>query len=144
MPDSDEACTSCRAGGLRGGIECPRKSTTCPADWAKRAYVDDAKYKDMYARSINDPNGFWGEHGKRVDWIKPFTKVKNVSYAPGDVSIKWFEDGTLNVADNCVDRHLAKRGDQTAIIWEGDDPKDDTQDHLPRAARARSAASPTC
>ena len=96
-----------------------------PADWAKRAYVDTAKYKDMYARSITDPNGFWGEQAKRVDWIKPFTKVENVSFAPGNISIKWFEDGALNVAHNCVDRHLAKRGDQVAIIWEGDDPKDD-------------------
>jgi acetyl-CoA synthetase len=96
-----------------------------PADWSKRAYVDAAKYKDMYARSINDPNGFWGEQAKRVDWIKPFTKVENVSFAPGNISIKWFEDGVLNVSYNCVDRHLAKRGDQTAIIWEGDDPKND-------------------
>ena len=95
------------------------------ADWAKRAYVDAAKYKDLYARSIRDPNGFWAEHGKRVDWIKPYTRVENVSYAPGNISIKWFEDGELNVAYNCVDRHLAKRGEQTAIIWEGDDPKDD-------------------
>ncbi|MHB2168398.1 acetate--CoA ligase [Alsobacter sp. R-9] len=94
------------------------------AEWAKRAYVDDAKYKDMYAASVRDPEAFWGEHGKRIDWIKPYTKVKNTSYAPGAVSIKWFEDGVTNVALNCVDRHLAKRGDQVAIIWEGDDPND--------------------
>jgi acetyl-CoA synthetase len=94
------------------------------AEWAKRAWVDDAKYKDMYARSVRDPDAFWGEHGKRIDWIKPFTKVKNSSYAPGAVSIKWFEDGITNVALNCVDRHLAKRGDQVAIIWEGDDPNE--------------------
>ena len=96
-----------------------------PAEWRKRAFVDDAKYKEMYARSIKDPNGFWAEQAKRIDWIKPFSKVKNTSYDPHNVSIKWFEDGTLNVCYNCVDRHLAKRGDQTAIIWEGDDPKDD-------------------
>jgi len=96
-----------------------------PADWRKRAYVDEAKYKEMYARSVKNPNGFWGEQAKRIDWIKPFSKVKNTSYDPGNVSIKWFEDGTLNVCHNCVDRHLAKRGDQTAILWEGDDPKDD-------------------
>jgi acetyl-CoA synthetase len=95
-----------------------------PVDWKKRAFIDDAKYTEMYARSIKDPNGFWGEQAKRLDWIKPFTKVKNASYT-GNVSIKWFEDGTLNAAYNCVDRHLAKRGDQTAIIWEGDDAKDD-------------------
>ena len=93
------------------------------ADWAKRAWVDDAKYQEMYARSVADPKGFWGEHGKRVDWMKPFTKVENVSFAAGNISIKWFEDGVLNVAWNCIDRHLAKRGDQTAIIWEGDDPR---------------------
>jgi acetyl-CoA synthetase len=96
-----------------------------PADWAKRAWIDEAKYKEMYAASVADPNKFWGEHGKRLDWVKPFTKVKNTSYAPGNVSIKWYEDGTLNACFNCVDRHLAKRGTQTAIIWEGDDPKDD-------------------
>ncbi len=96
-----------------------------PADWRKRAFADDAKYQELYARSIKDPNGFWAEQAKRIDWIKPFSKVKNSSYDPHNVSIKWFEDGTLNVAYNCVDRHLAKRGNQTAILWEGDDPKTD-------------------
>jgi acetyl-CoA synthetase len=91
-------------------------------EWAKRAYVDEAKYNEMYARSIKDPNGFWSEAAKRVDWIKPFTKVENTSFEMGKVSIKWFEDGVLNAAYNCIDRHLEKRGDQTAIIWEGDDP----------------------
>ena len=93
-----------------------------PADWAKRAYVDAAKYKDMYARSIKDPNGFWGEHAKRVDWIKPFTKVKNTTYDPHNVSIKWFEDGTLNACFNCVDRHAETQGDKDAIIWAADEP----------------------
>lgn len=92
-------------------------------DWAKRAWVDAAQYEKLYERSVNDPDGFWAEHGKRVDWIRPFTKVKNTSFT-GDVRIRWFEDGTLNAATNCIDRHLAKRADQTAIIWEGDDPKD--------------------
>jgi len=96
-----------------------------PPAWQKRAFADKAKYEEMYARSIKDPNGFWAEQAKRIDWIKPFKKVKNTSFDPHNVSIKWFEDGTLNIAYNCVDRHLAKRGDQTAIIWEGDDPKDD-------------------
>jgi len=96
-----------------------------PAEWRQRAFIDDAKYQEMYARSVNDPNAFWGEQAKRIDWIKPFTKVKNTTYDPHNVSIKWFEDGTLNAAYNCVDRHLAKRGDQVAILWEGDDPKDD-------------------
>ncbi len=93
-------------------------------EWAKRAYVDDAKYRQMYARSISDPNGFWAEQAQRVDWIVPFTKVENTSFAPGNISIKWFEDGVINAAYNCIDRHLDKRRDQTAIIWEGDDPKD--------------------
>ncbi len=96
-----------------------------PAEWAQRGFVNDAKYREMYARSIKDPNGFWAEQAKRIDWIKPFSKVKNTSFGPGSVSIKWFEDGTLNVAYNCIDRHVAKRGDQVAIIWEGDEPKDD-------------------
>jgi len=94
-----------------------------PAETAKTAWIDEKKYTEWYERSVKDPEGFWAEHGKRVDWIKPFTKVKDVSYT-GDVHIKWFYDGTLNVAANCLDRHLAKRGDQTAIIWEGDDPSE--------------------
>jgi acetyl-CoA synthetase len=96
-----------------------------PAEWKKRAYVDEAKYKEMYARSVKDPNAFWAAEAKRVHWFKPFTKVKNTSFGPGNISIKWFEDGTTNCAHNCIDRHLEKRGDQVAIIWEGDDPKDD-------------------
>jgi acetyl-CoA synthetase len=101
------------------------KTYAVPPAWQKRAFADHAKYQEMYARSVKDPNGFWAEQAKRIDWIKPFTKVKNTSFDPHNVSIKWFEDGTLNLAYNCVDRHLAKRGDQTAILWEGDDPKDD-------------------
>jgi acyl-CoA synthetase (AMP-forming)/AMP-acid ligase II len=81
-----------------------------PVDWFKRAYVDDAKYREMYARSVSDPNRFWAEQAKCIDWIRPFHKVENVSFAPGNVSIKWFEDGVLNVAWNCIDRHLDKRG----------------------------------
>ncbi len=94
-----------------------------PAEWRARAYVDDAKYQAMYQRSVDDPDGFWGAEAKRIDWITPFTKVKNTRYKP-DVSIKWFEDGALNIAANCVDRHLATRGDQVAILWEGDDPNE--------------------
>ncbi|MEQ9241698.1 acetate--CoA ligase [Roseovarius indicus] len=94
------------------------------ADFVKNAHVDAAKYEEMYAASINDPDTFWKEHGQRVDWIKPFTKIKDIDFTLGNVSIKWFEDGQLNVAANCVDRHLEKRGDQTAIIWEADDPNE--------------------
>jgi acetyl-CoA synthetase len=93
------------------------------AETAQRAFVDAAKYEAWYARSVRDPEGFWAEHGRRVDWIKPFTKVKDVSFT-GDVHIRWFHDGTLNVAANCLDRHLAKRANQTAIIWEGDSPSE--------------------
>ena len=92
------------------------------AEWAKRAFVDQPNYREMYACSISDPRGFWTEQAKRIDWIKPFSKVENTSYAPGNISIKWFEDGVLNVAWNCIDRHLHTRGDQTGIIWEGDNP----------------------
>jgi acetyl-CoA synthetase len=101
-----------------------KKIYAVSAEWSKRAWVDDAHYKTMYQQSVSNPDAFWGEHGKRIDWIKPFTKVQNVSYAPGKVSINWFEDGQTNVALNCVDRHLAQRANQTAIIWEGDDPNE--------------------
>ena len=92
--------------------------------WKQRARIDDDTYRAWYEQSVSDPDGFWGEHGKRIDWIKPYSKVKNTSYEPGNIDIRWYEDGTLNVAANCIDRHLATRGDQVAIIWEGDDPKD--------------------
>jgi len=95
-----------------------------PRDWAERAFIDKATYDDMYAQSIRDPDGFWREHARRIDWIKPFTKVKDVSWDPDSLHIKWFEDGALNVSTNCIDRHLPKRAHQTAIIWEGDDPND--------------------
>ena len=98
-----------------------------PEALKKAAWLDEDAYNREYERSINDPDGFWAEHGKRLDWIKPFTKAKNTSF-DGDVSIKWFEDGTLNASANCLDRHLASRGDQTAIIWEGDDPG--TSEHI--------------
>ena len=93
-----------------------------PAEWKAKAFIDHAKYEEMYARSVKDPDGFWGGEARRIDWIKPFTKVKNVSWDPDNLSIKWFEDGSLNVAANCIDRHLPKRAKQTAILWEGDDP----------------------
>ena len=96
-------------------------------DWAKNAWIDEARYQELYNRSVSDPDGFWGEAGKRLDWIKPYTRVKNTSFDPHNVSIKWFEDGTVNVAANCIDRHLATRGDQVAIIWESDDPNHDEQ-----------------
>ena len=98
--------------------------TTIPVKdaWKSRAKMDEATYDDWYARSIEDPEGFWKDHAARIDWIKPPTKIKNVSYQYPDVSIKWFEDGELNVSANCIDRHLKDRGDQTAILWEADEP----------------------
>ena len=93
-----------------------------PADLAEKAHVNAARYDAMYAASINDPEKFWDEQGQRVDWIKPYTKVKDVTYDFGNVSINWYADGELNIAANCIDRHLQTRGDQTAIIWESDDP----------------------
>ncbi len=96
-----------------------------PQEWAKKAFADNDKYLEMYEQSINDPETFWGEQGKRLTWMTPYTKVKNTSYAPGNVSIQWYEDGTLNVSANCIDRHLATRADQTAIIWESDEPAHD-------------------
>ena len=95
-----------------------------PAGWAQRALVDDSEYKKMYRHSVENPDSFWDEHGKRIDWIKPYTKIKDVSYAPDDLHIRWYQDGTLNASVNCLDRHLESRGDQVAIIWEGDEPSD--------------------
>ncbi|MAM95962.1 acetate--CoA ligase [Parvibaculum sp.] len=95
-----------------------------PAEWKKRAIIDAEKYRSMYEESVSDPESFWRREGQRIDWMKPYTKVKNTSFDPHNVSIKWFEDGTLNASVNCVDRHLEKRGDQVAIIWEGDEPSD--------------------
>ncbi len=90
-----------------------------------RAHIDADTYKTMYAASMADPDAFWGEHGKRIDWIKPYTSVKDTTFEFGKVDINWYKDGTLNVAANCVDRHVETRGDQTAIIWEPDDRKDE-------------------
>ena len=96
-----------------------------PSDNAvANALIDDRGYQDMYAASVADPDAFWAEHGKRIDWIKPYSKVSDVSYDAADLHISWYADGTLNAAANCLDRHLETRGDQTAIIWEGDDPAD--------------------
>ena len=87
-----------------------------------KAHIDAGRYAEMYRHSVDDPVSFWGEHGKRVDWIQPYSRVKEVSYGWPDISIRWYDDGVLNVCANCVDRHLPARSDQTAIIWEGDAP----------------------
>jgi len=96
-----------------------------PGDWAKSAWCDEASYFKMYEQSIGDPEGFWGEQGKRIHWTKPYSQVKDVSFGPGDVHIKWYADGTTNACYNCIDRHLPAKKDDTAIIWEGDDPSVD-------------------
>jgi acetyl-CoA synthetase len=112
-------------------------------DFISSAHITKAKYDEMYASSVNDPDKFWGEVGQRLDWITPFTKVKNTSFDHDNVSIKWYEDGVLNICANCVDRHLETRGDQTAIIWEGDNPEDSKHitykqmhEHVSRLANA--------
>ncbi|MGD8330168.1 MAG: acetate--CoA ligase [Acidobacteriota bacterium] len=93
-----------------------------PEGLAEKSWCDNETYLSMYQRSIEDSEGFWAEQAERIDWMKPFTKVKDVSFANPDVHIKWFEDGTLNASVNCLDRHLETRGDQVALLWEGDDP----------------------
>jgi acetyl-CoA synthetase len=93
-----------------------------PAEWANRAYVNAERYQEMYRRSIEEPEEFWREESARIDWMRPWTKLSNWSYDEASFGIKWFEDGTLNVSVNCLDRHLETRGDDLAIIWEGDDP----------------------
>ncbi|MFA5957577.1 acetate--CoA ligase [Hyphomicrobium sp.] len=95
-----------------------------PPQWAERAYINSDSYDAMYQRSVRDPEGFWSEAGKRLHWITPYTRAKNTSFAPGNVDIRWFEDGTLNVSANCIDRHVEQRGDKVAIIWEGDNPNE--------------------
>lgn len=98
-------------------------------DFASKAHADKSTYDKMYAESIADPDAFWAEHGKRIDWIKPYNTVRNASFEPGNIDIKWYEDGTLNVSANCIDRHLETRGEQTAIIWEPDSP-DQPAEHI--------------
>jgi acetyl-CoA synthetase len=94
-----------------------------PAEWKRRAYIGAAKYEEMYQASVRDPEAFWAQEARKLEWITPFTEVKDVSYDAKNLHIRWFYDGTLNVSVNCLDRHLKARGGQTAIIWEADDPK---------------------
>ena len=98
-----------------------------PKKWSNSAYVDKNKYEKKYKLSIKDNEGFWKKEGRRIDWIKPYTKIKDVKYSKTDVKIKWFYDGTLNASANCIDRHLKDKKNKTAIIWVGDDPKDSKQ-----------------
>ena len=93
-----------------------------PRSVAERAYVDTNKYVEMYGRSIQDNEEFWADEAARLDWIRPFSKVRDVSFAKDDLHIRWYYDGTLNACFNCVDRHLETRGEDVAIIWESDEP----------------------
>src|SRR5262249_211631 len=93
-----------------------------PKDWKNQAFIDKDAYHKLYEKSIDKPDKFWAKEGLRVDWIKPYTRVKHTSFAYPDISIKWFEDGTLNVSANWIDRNLKKGRHQVAIIWEPDDP----------------------
>ncbi|MBI6510866.1 acetate--CoA ligase [Proteus sp. PR00174] len=95
-----------------------------PANIAEHALINKEQYQKDYELSIKNPEAFWADKGKMIDWIKPYTVVKNTSFDPGHVRIRWFEDGQLNISQNCLDRHLKTRGDQTAIIWEGDSPNE--------------------
>ena len=94
------------------------------ADWLKKALVNKKKYEKNYNNSIKNNDAFWKKEGKRITWIKPYKKIKNVKYSKSEVQIKWYEDGTLNASENCIDRHLKNKKDKTAIIWVGDNPKD--------------------
>ena len=98
-----------------------------PKKWSRSAYVDKSQYEKKYKLSIKNNEEFWKKEGKRIDWIKPYTKIKDVKYSKTDVKIKWFYDGTLNASANCIDRHLSDKKNKTAIIWVGDDPKDSKQ-----------------
>ena len=98
-----------------------------PESFASGTHADNDTYLEMYQRSVDDPEAFWAEQGKRIDWFTPYTKIKDVSYDADDLHVKWYYDGTTNAAHNCLDRHLETRGDQTAIIWEGDDPAEDAK-----------------
>ena len=100
------------------------KTYPVPADFAAKANLTPEKYREMYAASIADPEAFWSEHGKRLDWMTPYSVVKDVSWETGDLHVKWYSDGVLNVSANCIDRHLSTRGNKAAFIWEGDSPND--------------------
>ena len=93
------------------------------SDWVKKALINKKQYEKKYSYSLKNNDDFWKKEGKRITWIKPYKKIKNVKYSKSEVSIKWYYDGTLNASANCIDRHLKKNKDKTAIIWVGDDPK---------------------
>ena len=99
-------------------------------NWVKNALIGKSDYEKKYIKSIKNNDEFWKKEGKRISWIKPYSKIKNVKYSKDDVRIKWYEDGTLNASANCIDRHLKDKKDKTAIIWVGDDPKESKKNNL--------------
>ncbi len=121
----------------------PNEIFPIPSGFSKTAHIDAERYKAMYQRSVDDPDGFWGEMGQRIDWMKPFSEISDVSWDRDNLHIRWFADGTLNASVNCIDRHLPEKADETAIIWEGDDPQVDAKitygelyEHVCRLANA--------
>ena len=110
--------------GQMAGAYAPSK------EFIANAHVNAESYAAMYAASVTNPEAFWAEQGKRLDWITDYTIVKNTSFEPGKIDIKWFEDGQLNISANCIDRHMLTRANQTAIIWEPDDPKTTASKHI--------------
>ena len=101
-------------------------------EWTRQSLVNKKEYEKKYNQSIKDNDGFWRKEGKRINWIKPYTKVKDVKYSKNEVNIKWYYDGTLNASANCIDRHLEKKSNKTAIIWVGDDPSDSKKNQAGR------------
>ena len=100
------------------------------SEWIKKSLINKTSYEKKYSQSLKDNDGFWKKEGKRITWIKPYTKIKDVKYSKSDVHIKWYYDGTLNASANCIDRHLKKNKDKTAIIWVGNDPKVQKKFHI--------------
>src|SRR5690625_2449902 len=110
---------------LKGASIAMSSIISIPPEFAENAWIDEQGYKKLYEESISNPEAFWAEQGKRIHWFKPYTKVKDTSFGPDDVSIRWFYDGETNAAYNCIDRHLPEKKNDVAIIWEGDDPSED-------------------
>ena len=108
-----------------------------PAEWARTARIDAARYDAAYAHALSDPEAFWLEQARRLDWIVPPTKADESSFARDDFGVRWFADGVLNVSANCLDRHLARRGDAVAILWEPDDPAEAPSDGFAASGAAR-------
>ena len=115
---------------LKGNNKSVEKIYKVKSEWLKKALVSKNVYEKKYSHSLKDNDGFWRKEGKRITWIKPYTKIKDVKYSNSDVNIKWFYDGTLNASANCIDRHLKNNKDKTAIMWVGDDPRSQKKNYI--------------